>query len=408
MYKLNRLQTFTCIVLVLLISLWGEIARAEPENIHRILIKGIEANFSGDYDRASEIFSTVAQVDPNHPSQAFYQAVVLFWKNSVDEGNPIYVDQIRKHLRKSIEQSEAMLSKNENDLDALHYLGLAYTYLGRLEAHNGSLYKGGVLGERGRQLLEKAIKICENQDCHGTGSDTVHCRSCEDLYFPLGAYSYFAGRLPQLLQVINFLWFIPSGSTEEGLKSLERAYDKSSLHRLGAQCLLADIFLNFETNHISEGLKLSTDLASWFPDNPYLEIQHANFLMASGQNQRAAEKSQNIINKVEQGLRNYDAVVKQRAILIKAEAAIRQENTSSAKEILAQLKKDQVYQGNSLTPLTDLLMGMLADIEMKRGKAIGYYEKAQSYKGLQRNRIVERKAKQYLKEAFVNSGTSSS
>lgn len=408
MYRLNGLQTLTCIVLILIISMLGEIVGAEPENIHRILIKGIEVNFSGDYDRAVEIFSTISEIDPNHPSQEFYQAVVLFWKKSVDEGSTTYVEQIRKHLLKSIEQSEEMLSKDENDLDALQYLGLAYTYLGRLEAHSSNLYKGGVLGERGRKSLEKAIEICKHQNCQGTNSEAVHCRPCEDLYFPFGAYSYFAGRLPQFLQAINFLWFIPSGSTEEGLKALEQSYDNSSLHRSGAQILLADIFLNFETNRISDGLKLSADLVSRFPDNPYLEIQHASLLMASGQNQQAAEKAQKIINKVGHGLRNYDEVVRQRAILIKAEAAIRQKNTSSAEEILVQLKKDPAYQGNSLTPLTYLLMGMLADIEMKRGKAIRFYEQAKSYTGAQRNRIAERKAKQYLKEAFVISGSGSS
>jgi hypothetical protein len=45
---------------------------------------------------------------------------------------------------------------------------------------------------------------------------------------------------------------------------------------------------------------------------------------------------------------------------------------------------------------------MMADIEMKREKAIEYYEQAESYKGGQRNRIVARKAKQYLEEPFTN------
>jgi len=405
---MNKLQTAVHIVLILVFSLWADIARAEPEAIREILLKGIEVNFSGDYGRAADIFSTISKVDPNHPSREFYQAVVLFWKNSVAESSPNFVSKTRKHLNTSIKQSTHMLSIHANDLDALHYLGLAYTYLGRLEAHHGNLYKGGVLGERGRNHLEKSIEICELQDCPGIESGAADCLPCEDLYFPLGAYSYFAGRLPQFLRAVNFLWFIPSGSTEEGLNALERTYSNSNLHRLGAQSLLADIFLTFETNRVSDGRNLSADLVSRFPDNPYLEIQHAGFLMASGQNQKATENAQTIITKVDRGLRNYDEVIRQRALLIKAEAAIRQANMSTARQILAQLKNDPAFQGNSLTPHTDLLLGMLADIEMKREIAARHYERARSYKGAQHNRIVARKAGQYLKEPFSNSGSGSS
>jgi len=408
MNKLKRRKSVISIILILMFSLCSDFAWAESDAIRRILIQGIEVNFSGDYDRASEIFSTISAIDPDHPSQEFYQAVVLFWKSSVDKDNLLYVNRIRKHLNKAMDQSERMLSTDGNDPDALHYLGLAYTYLARLEAHNGNFYKGGVLGEKGRKYFERAIEICEQQNCNETESNAVHCRPCEDIYFPLGAYSYFAGHLPQFLKTINFLWFIPSGSTEEGLNALERAYGSSHLHRFGAQSLLADIFLSFETNRIDDARKLSDDLFRRFPDNPYLEIQHANILMASGENQGAAEGAQKIIKKVENGLRNYDALVRQRAVLIKAEAAIRQGNTDAAHEVLAQLKKGPGYQKNALTPYTDLLLGMLADIEMKREKAIEHYERAESYKGALHNRIVSRKAKQYLKKPFTNPPSESS
>jgi tetratricopeptide (TPR) repeat protein len=405
---MDKLQTFISFVLIIIISLWADVAAAESEVIRQILINGIEANFSGDYDRASKIFSTIAKEEPSHPAQAFYQAVVLFWKSSVAEGNPIYADLITQHLNKAIEQSELMLSADESNLEALHYLGLSYTYLARLEAHSGNMYKGGVMGERGRKHLEHAIEVCTNQNSRGKGPDVADCLTCEDIYFPLGAYSYFAGRLPQFLQAINFLWFIPSGSTEEGLDDLERAYSKSDLHRFGAQSLLADIFLSFEENRIHDARKLSDGLVRRFPDNPYIEIQHADILMASGQNQGADESAQKIIVKVEIGLRNYDAVFRQRALFIKAEAAIRQGNTAAARKVLAQLKKEAEYRENALTPHTDLLLGMMADIEMKREKAIEHYERAESYKGSLRNRIVSRKAKQYLEKPFTISPSGSS
>lgn len=397
---MDKLRVQNSIIVFLVIFVWTNIALADSDAIHHILVKGIKANFSGDYDQAAEIFSTIQDVNPNHPSQAFYQAVVLFWRNNVDAGNPRYEKQIRQHLQLAKEQAEQMLAAKDNDVDALHYLGLVYTYLGRIEAHNGNLYNGGVLGERGRKFLERAINICQQQEVFRSQSDSSNCRTCEDLYFPYGAYSYFAGRLPQFLKVFDFLWFIPSGSTEEGLQSLERAYRNSELHQLGAQCLLVEIFLHFETEQINTAKKLSDALINSFPDNPYLELQHANILIASGDTQSAAIKAQTMLEKVDRRIRNYDVVVKQGALLVKAEAAIRQGNTAFARKILVQLEKGSAYQSNSLTPHTDLLLGMLADIEMQREKATSYYERAKSYKGPLRNRLVDRKANQYLQKPF--------
>lgn len=380
----------------------GKIAMADSEAVHEIIIKGIEANFSGDYDQASDIFSSLQQVDPKHPARPFYQAVVLFWRNSLDPGNPSYQGKVRQLLKQSLDLAEQMLDADTNDVDALHYLGLAYTYLGRLEAHDGKLYKGGVLGERGRKYLERAIEICQDRNFKNPTETSAECRSCEDIYFPYGAYSYFAGRLPQFLQTLNFLWFIPSGSTDEGISALERAYGNSALHGLGAKSLLVEIFLNFEAEHIKTARKLSGELISRFPDNPYLEVQHATILITSGDHHSAVQRTRKILDKIERGVRNYDEIVRQRVLLVQAEAAIRDGDMGTAGRILALLKNCPSYQSNSLTPHTDLLLGMQADIEMQREIATQHYERAKSYKGAQHNRMVARKAKEFLQNPFSN------
>lgn len=399
-----RKRGFQAATFLILPLLFFSPVGAESDAIDKILEEGIQATFSGDYNRADEIFSTIEQVDSRHPACSFYRAVVLFWRNSVDAGNPRYVDSIRKHLQLAMDQAERMLAADENDVEALHYMGLSFTYLGRLEAHNGRLYKGGVLGERGRKYLERAIEICQSRKGDGEAFASGGSGSCEDLYFPYGAYSYFAGRLPQLLKMFNFLWFIPSGSTEEGLAALERARANSGLHRLGATSLLVGIFLNFEADRIQDARKLSDALIQDFPDNPYLELQHANLLIAAGENRQAAMAADTILQKADRHLRSYDAVVRQGALLVKAEAAIREGNAAFARQLLGLLESEPIYRNNSLSPCTDLLLGMLADTEKKREEAVQYYQRARSYEGVRQNRIAARKAKQYLKEPYFGKG----
>jgi len=131
--------------------------------LHEHLLRGIETCFAGDYDQAWAIFGQVSEIDPNHPSREFYQATVLFWRNNVDRSNPRYDAQIKKLLLQCMKKSKKWLEHDEQNIDALHYIGLAYTYLGRIDAHRGKLYSGGVKGETGRKYLEKAIEYCQQK-----------------------------------------------------------------------------------------------------------------------------------------------------------------------------------------------------------------------------------------------------
>lgn len=389
-------------MLIACLAVWPTAAPAAQEALHDILHRGIEATFAGDYDRAETIFETLKTEHPAHPARAFYQAVVLFWRNNVDAANPRYTKQIRRLLEQAMRQAELMLIRDENDVEALHYLGLSYTYLGRLEAHSGSLYKGGVLGEKGRGFLERAIAICDDPTVRPLPGESENCSVCEDLYFPFGAYAYFAGRLPQLLRWLNFLWFIPSGSTEEGLAALDRVHEGGCLHRLGTKSLMVGIFLNFETDRLSDARRLSEELVTRFPDNPFLELQHARLLLAAGEHQRGAVRAGSMIEKCDRKRRNYDNTVRQAAVLVIIEAAIRQGDTLSARRMLNDIANEPSFLPNSLTPYADLLWGMTADIEKQREKAVAHYKQAMSYKGSMRNRTVTRKAKHYLAEPFSN------
>ena len=400
-FRHHIVKRISCTVFLLFLISGNVSGQVPPDPVREILMRGIEANFSGNYDLASETFAKIGHVAPEHPAQEFYQAVVLFWRNSIDSSNPRYASQIREYLKISIEKADAWLSRDSESVDALHYLGLSYTYLGRLEAHCGNLYTGGVYGEKGRKYLERGIEICSNPVHPGAESRMKdRCSPCEDLYFPYGAYSYFAGRLPRLLQFFNFFWFIPSGSKEEGLSALERSARLSCLHRLGAKSLLTSIYLIFEDDHADQALVLSRELTEKFPDNPYLDLQHAKILVKVSRYQEASAWSDLILTKVIQKKSNYDEIVQQGALLVKAEVALRQGQLESAEKILSHLSNDPVFQNNTLTADIALLQGMLSDIKKERTKAIRFYDQVNSYKGNMRNRIAAGKANGFLEEPF--------
>ncbi|MBW1893689.1 MAG: hypothetical protein JRI91_08350 [Deltaproteobacteria bacterium] len=366
------------------------------------MLRGIETCFAGDYDQAWNIFDQVNEIDPNHPSREFYQATVLFWRNNVDHSNPRYDAQIKKLLLQCMEKSKKWLEEDEQNIDALHYIGLAYTYLGRIDAHRGKLYSGGVKGETGRKYLEKAIEYCRQKDSKSSGNTSGNsCNVCEDIYFPYGAYSYFSGRLPKLLRLFNFLWFIPQGSTEEGLNALSRALEKACLHQLGTRTLLVSIYSRFEEDRIQDAFAFSSQLIRRFPDNPYLDLEHARLLILIGQYGVASKHADRILSKVTRKQPNYDVVVALGAKLIIVESALKNQKIKQAKTQLQAIKKQPQYQNNTLTARIFLLQGQLADLEGLREEAISSYQKVVAFEGHLQNRAAKKKAKIYLDKPFV-------
>ncbi len=400
--KLNKCSRLIIFLLVIITNPVICAASDKSTALHEHLLKGIETCFSGNYDQAWKIFDQVGEIDPDHPSKEFYQATVLFWKNNVDHSNPRYDAQIRKLLLRCMEKSKKWLEQDVQNIDALHYIGLAYIYLGRMDAHRGKLYSGGVKGETGRKYLEKAIEYCQQKNSKAPGNtDRNSCNVCEDIYFPYGAYSYFSGRLPKLLRFFNFLWFIPQGSTEEGLNALSRALEKACLHQLGTRTLLMSIYYRFEEDRIQDAFAFSSQLIRRFPNNPYLDLEHARLLILTGQCSAASEHANRILLKVARKQPNYDVVVELGAKLIIVESALKNKNLKQAKIRLQAIKNQPQYQNNTFTARIFLLQGQLADLAGLREEAVSYYQKVVASKGPLQNRAAKKKAKIYLDKPFT-------
>jgi tetratricopeptide (TPR) repeat protein len=308
---------------------------------------------------------------------------------------------IEKLLQKSIDKGENWLERDANNLDALHYIGISYTYLGRLEAHRGNLYSGGMKGETGRKYFERAIEICGDMPCASGIEDTNECETCEEIYFPHGAYSYFAGRLPGLLKLFSFLWFIPHGSTKEGLSELERAAKNARLHNLGSKILLANIYALFEKGHLDRSLSISSELVKRYPNNSYLDLGHAKFLVLAGHYDEAIERSESIIQKATENKISYENIAKLGAQLVIAEAAIRKNKLNQAEKLLLELSGDPASQNNTLTSQIPLLQGMLADLKGKREQAVQFYQETKAHEGRTRNRTTSKEADKYLDQPFT-------
>lgn len=411
-YVSRRTTRYSCVngfrflifAIVILFSVDNTGANAAPsEKLTRILLEGTEATYAGDYDRAWEIFDGISDLDANHPSRQFYLASVLFWKINVDPNNPVYDDQIIRLLTQCIGRCETLLSQRSGDIEILHYLGLAWTYYGRLDVHRGRMYAGGVKGETGRDYLEEAMGLCSITPVDDSEmSACLNSDFCEDLYFPLGAYSYFAGRLPAFLKALNFLWFLPRGTTEEGLAYLRRSANHSRLHDVSAKLLLASIHMLFEKEDLYEAYEISDAVIKRFPNNPYLDLQHADILIATGQYDSAVTHAETILSKVKSGrLPFYETGVELQAGLVIAEAMLYKNEPEKAKILLEQLRVRTDCQHHTYTSKIYLLLGMMKDMRNKREEALNLYDITLDFDHRRLGRTVMKKARYFKKYPFT-------
>jgi tetratricopeptide (TPR) repeat protein len=389
---------------VLLLSLLAAApaARADgpslEERVQARLLEGIAANFAGDYDKAEQLFASLSELDPAHPAREVYLATVIFWRINADPSDPRYDQAIFDLLEKGAAKAEARLDRDEKDLVALHYMGLAYTYRGRLEAQRGCYYRGGSDGEKGRDYLERALLLCQRLPKTAPQKATV----CEDVRFPLGAYSYYAGRLPGVLRALSFLWFVPRGSCAEGLRELERSRERSALHGPGARSLLASIYGLFEENGAPKGLALARELSERNPDNPFLDADLSAHLSRNGEHAAAAAQAERVLVKVRAGLRNYTAAVELMAELALAEAELGRGLKAEAAARLVRLRAEPRFHANSQTPRIALAEGMLADLGGDRAGAERRYRECKEAAGAGRtsNRQVSKQAEKYLETPY--------
>lgn len=371
-----------------------EVQASGPDDsaVRRQLLLGIDANFRGEPDRAEEIFSSVKTIDPAHPAREFYLATVLFWRDALDPSNPHHDAEITRLLTACLDKATTRLKADDRDVEAMHFAGLCLTYLGRLEAHRGHMYAGGSKGEEGRTFLERGLEVCEESPAQQRPV------ACTDLAFPLGAYSYYAGRLPRFLQAVNFLWFIPKGGSEKGLELLECSLE-SDLHRVGTMSLLASIFTLFETTRIDRAVLLSQQLVERYPDNPFLDAEHAHILIAQGQPAAAKRHAEAVLTKVRSKRRGYDNVAELYAELALARAAITTRDLDGADARLERLAGDPRFLASTQTPWIPLYHGRIADLRGQRERARELYRRVLEHEGRTWNRQAEKAAKRGLEQS---------
>jgi len=250
----------TIILTILFTMLFLPTISANPKNINELGIKGIDLVFDMQFEQANKIFDEMIRMDPENAIGYFLKSKSYLWMYIFCTNDKEHIERSLELFLKTIDIAKEMLEKNEDDIDALFYIGNAYGYIGRRYGETGSWIKAYWYGRKGTNYLKKVIK--KDPDYY-------------DAYLGLGMYRYYADVLPKFIKALSFLLGGLGGDREKGIDEVILASSKGNLTRGEAKFLLADeIYLNLEKNY-EAALPLLKELTTNYPHNHFYKLRLA-------------------------------------------------------------------------------------------------------------------------------------
>jgi len=226
-------------------------ARAEEKTIHQLALEGIDFASTLQYKKAALAFDKIIEREPDNPQGHFLKSAVYFWMFSTDMNNEELGEEFKNLSLKAVEVAEQRLEENEDDIDALFYLGGAYGSLGRYYGLTKSYLNAYWYGKKGMNILEEVVE-----------RDPTYW----DAYLGLGIYHYLADILPKFVKVLSFILGI-DGNREQGIRELNIAVEKGRYTQTEAMFFLGAIYTYRERDY-DQAISIWNRLLKKYPNNP--------------------------------------------------------------------------------------------------------------------------------------------
>jgi len=244
---MTKKYLLTCLLFFISFSL----LTAQSERTHQLALEGIDFASSLQYEKAIDVFNEIIRLEPENPQGYFLKSAAYFWIFSTDMHNEVIGDTLKNWSFRAVEVAEKKLEKNENDIDAMFYLGGAYGTLGRYYGLTGSYLKAYWYGKKGKNYLEDVVEL-----------DSTYY----DAYLGLGIYHYLADVLPRFVKMLSFILGI-EGDKEQGIRELNLVVKKGIYTQSEAMFFLSAIY-TYREHEYEKALEIFNQLLKKYPDNP--------------------------------------------------------------------------------------------------------------------------------------------
>ncbi len=326
--------------------------------------RGIDDIYNIEFTKADKEFEEVIRLMPDHPAGYYFQAMTQWWRILSNFEDETHDKEFLSALDRVVSMCEKRLDKNENDVTALFYKGGAVGFQGRLRANRGSWLAAANDGLVALPAIRKAFKL------DPTNSDVL---------LGMGIYNYYADVIPGQYPIIKpVMIFLPGGDKKLGLEQLEIAAQKARYAKVEAMYFLLQTYFSYERQFV-RALQLSQELHNKYPRNPLFHRMYGRCYVSLGYWAEAFRVFSEVEEKYRTHQAGFDAYDGREAYYYigrhlflagRFEESI--QNLLRCDEICRRVDKNGA---SGFMSMANLMIGMVYDVQKKRGSALAQYQK---------------------------------
>jgi tetratricopeptide (TPR) repeat protein len=349
------------------------------------LREGVRLDLAGRHDEALAVWKALREDDPSDPAPIVFETNTFFWLMVYDDEDTRYDATISELCDRAVALARSRLQADDGDADAHFLMGHALMNRGRLHGWRGRYYKAGRDGEEAREHLERALALRPGW------TDARH---------HLGLYYFYASLVPKLVtRWLGWLWFIPTGSAEEGLAYLADVAENGDLFRDEARFMLANIYTYHYPERRDEALRLIRDVSARYPDNVLIQFELIEALYATGHIEETLDEADRLAGREPRTRRERGRIVM--APVWKARAEIVRDRPVRALELLAPYLANPPERPLWGTAWIDLVRGHAFDALGRRDEALVQYERVVAYERPLGSRRASRLAEEAIERPYA-------
>ncbi|RPI67606.1 MAG: hypothetical protein EHM43_07295 [Ignavibacteriae bacterium] len=229
--------------------------------------RGIDAIYNVEFQEAERCFSQVRALYPEHPAGYFMDAMVDWWRITLDRRRFHVDEQFKAKVDKVIAVCDKLLENEPRNVTALFFKGGALGFRGRYYATRGEFLDAANTGKEALDILTECQKIAPGN---------------HDIMLGTGIYNYFAAVLPEEYPLLKpVMMFLPSGDRKIGLLQLKAAGNKAQYAAVEAKVVLITALYTYEKN-VREAYVYAKELATKYPNNPSFQRSLGRCLVQLG------------------------------------------------------------------------------------------------------------------------------
>ena len=233
----------------------------------QMISQGLDNMYSYDFKESAEIFQKIRAKYPQHPVYYTLMAIQTELIYFPLKDYPAQQKTYLAYLNQSRNLAEAMLDKDEEDIEANFFELATLGYLAAYDADNQEFMKAVGVAKKAYSHLKKGLSLTDKQP---------------EFLYSSGIYNYYRVEYPETHPIIkSVIWMFADGNKKLGLQQLDLATRKTVFVKNEATFYAGYVYTKYESN-FAKALTYNNILIEKHPNNLLYQMQRTEFLTAVG------------------------------------------------------------------------------------------------------------------------------